>query len=215
VLSRPSLIEAFLDSGKFAAARQLLDGVSADEQAKNGFYKLYACKLKRLKGESAAVVAEAAELKALSEKVKADDAALASRLWVELALSQLETGDTKSSAASANKALELYGKNFAAYLALAKAQMADGKFVEAEDSCAKAAKLNIYFAQTYFVQGQVQLKAGKNKEGIESLKRACELYPGFREAHKLLLVTYKQLAMDKDAKLEESLLTRMDGKRGR
>jgi tetratricopeptide (TPR) repeat protein len=207
---RYGVIEALLDAGKSAAARDQLDKIPADERKDNLSYALYNATCLRLMGNLNGALEAVSPAVPLAEASKADSPAIAARVLCEKGRIELSLGKLDEAQASAKAALALYEKCYPAYLCLAQVALAKNENAAAIEAGKRALELNPYYAPGYLAQGEGQLRSGNAKEAVENFKKAAELYPGWIEVHKALLAGYQKLSLTQEAQKEAAQIAQLE-----
>ncbi|HMW90192.1 MAG TPA: tetratricopeptide repeat protein [Candidatus Obscuribacter sp.] len=202
---RYGMVEALLDAGMPALARQNLDKIPVEARTGNLLYALYDAVALRLEGKFKEAQEALAAANASMESARSENANLVSRLLVERCRVEIALDEPVKAKASAQDALNLYEKSYPAYLCLAELAIKASDHKLAVEMARKALQLNPYYAPAYLLIGQSQsasADAAVRKEGLENLKKAIELYPGWLAGHRALLRAYENSSMIEEAKKE-------------
>lgn len=208
---RAELIQALLDSSMPALAREQLAKVTDSEKAANPLYALFSAAAARQCGDKNALSLLNSALPALEAK-KEESPALLALAYCEKAKIELAEGKLEDALASAKLAQQTYDKCYEALYLESQITLKKGDGNAAYDLARRALEINPYYASAYVVMGESQIKNGATKDGIENLRKAIELYPGWLDAHRALLGGYKKAQLKDEAKKEEALIVSMEDK---
>lgn len=212
---RLGMAEALVDAGMPALAREELNKLPEDSRKSNYLYVLYSASVLRLEDKPKEALALIEQVSADLPGLKESNPHLASRLLVERARLELLLGETDKAKASAQEAYAVYDKSYPALLMAAELAIKGGDHKSAVEYARRALQLNPYYAPAYLLIGGAQTEskdAAERKEGLENLKKAVELYPGWLSGRRALLKAYEKASLKEEAKKEASVIAELEAK---
>lgn len=201
-----ALVDALLKVGRADQALVVLEKVPEEQMKADSQWLVARARAWRLKGDN--VKADESASLAVSLKDQAVDKE--SDAYTEMAQIALVKGDLTTAENHAKRAIELNPKSFIALGVLGKIYQKKGDLARAVEAAKKALEINPYHTQAYLIAGDADAASGKLKDAANNYKKAVELYPGLIEAHKLLLETYKKLALKEEAEREAEQIAQME-----
>jgi len=205
-----TLVQTLLRVNKLDLASKELETLSSETKEKDLRWTILRARVARLKAQhddAKQLINEAVEL---ISKEKGDNSILLAETLVEKARILLAADDLQGASAAAMSAAEKYEKIYSAYVVLGRVRLKEKKPVMAIEMAKKAIAQNQYYTDAYVLLGDAYMENGDPKNAMENYKKAIAIYPGLLNAHKLLLKSYKALALNDEAKKVEEQIAAME-----
>lgn len=205
-----TLVQTLLRVNKLDLASKQIESLSDEAKEKDLRWTILRARVARLKSrhdDAKRLINEAIDV---ISKDKGDQNILLAETLVEKARILIAAGDLQGAAAAATLASEKYEKVYSSYVVLGRVRLKEKKPAMAIEMAKKAIAQNQYYTDAYVLLGDAYMENGDPKNAAENYKKAIAIYPGLLNAHKLLLKSYKALALNDEAKKEEEQIAAME-----